>query len=763
MLGDTCHLEKVPQMQYSKQTLRHLVEGLVADKLNLNLKHCYGIGKLEVELEFRHKGCAIYAPNGVMKTSFAKTMMDIASGTKPKDLHFPDRDPTFEVKLNGEPIKKEEVFVVRSYDDKFSSDHISTLVANAQLRKKYEDVHKSIGEAKKNLDRTLKRVSGIGEKSRENIDPIIEGLTGESYYDALVSLEQELNETQISELSKADFRILFDPKVQQFLATDDVAASVHDFAQKYDEITERSPILRRNFQYHNVAQVQQQLEANNFFIAGHRISLADEETNLLEEVASDQSLKERIDREKLRVLNDEGVTKRFDEFNAKLKNKELQTFRDYITANKHLLPLLNNPDDLKRLLWLQYLLLAAGEYKAVVSEYRSGQKALAEIILDANSTRAHWDDVVADFNRRFLYLPFKLSIENKSDAILKGSAPSISFTVQDGLDSRKYAASEKQELVRALSTGESRALYLLDIMYEVFARSRQRSRTLFVFDDIADSFDYKNKFAIIDFLEDITKVEENNFIAIILTHNFDFLRTISSRGICPAHQCSLAYRKGGEIRLEPFRQSDIQSPFHKWQNRLTEPSVLVAYIPFLRNVIEYTSGSRDADGNDSDDYLQLTRMLHFKDETASIIMGDYKVVFEKYLSNCAFPHVVLELGLLEYIFTTADSCEDIDGGINLEQKIVLSLAIRVWAERYMVTRIRGNDPDYDVARRQTGDLFQTFREQFNNETRAIGLLRRVNLITPANIHINAFMYEPILDMAMGELIALYTEVKVSLQ
>ena len=81
----------------------------------------------------------------------------------------------------------------------------------------------------------------------------------------------------------------------------------------------------------------------------------------------------------------------------------------------------------------------------------------------------------------------------------------------------------------------------------------------------------------------------------------------------------------------------------------------------------------------------------------------------------------------------------------------------------MVTRIRGNDPDYDVARRQTGDLFQTFREQFNNETRAIGLLRRVNLITPANIHINAFMYEPILDMAMGELIALYTEVKVSLQ
>jgi hypothetical protein len=38
----------------------------------------------------------------------------------------------------------------------------------------------------------------------------------------------------------------------------------------------------------------------------------------------------------------------------------------------------------------------------------------------------------------------------------------------------------------------------------------------------------------------------------------------------------------------------------------------------------------------------------------------------------------------------------------------------------------------------------------------------VNLITPANIHINAFMYEPILDMGIGELVALYQDVKLNL-
>lgn len=41
----------------------------MTDTLKLNLKNCYGIGKFEAEVEFKHKGYAIYAPNGVMKVS----------------------------------------------------------------------------------------------------------------------------------------------------------------------------------------------------------------------------------------------------------------------------------------------------------------------------------------------------------------------------------------------------------------------------------------------------------------------------------------------------------------------------------------------------------------------------------------------------------------------------------------------------------------------------------------------------------------------
>lgn len=734
----------------------------MTDKLSINLRYCYGIGKLEAELDFKHKGFAIYAPNGVMKTSFAKTMIDLSEGNVPKDLHFPDRVSTCEVTLNGEALKKEEIFVVKSYDEKFSSVQLSTLLANADLRSKYEKIHQSIGDAKKTLDKALRTAAGFGERSRENLDPIIEDAFGGSYYEVLSAIENEVTETIISDLCKADYKAIFDPKVQQFLSSADVAIAVEDFAQKYDEITAQSPILRKNFQYHNVSQVQQQLEVNNFFIAGHRISLIDENTDQMEEVSSDQSLRERIEKEKLRVLNDEEVAKKFETFNSKFKNKELQTFRDYITENQFLLPMLSDLQGLKRALWIQYLRVAYDDYKTLVSEYRNGQVALTEIIREADASRVAWDAVVADFNLRFLYLPFELIIENKADAILKGSAPSIAFIIKDAGEERRYTPSEKQDLLRALSTGESRALYILDIMYEVFVRWKSRAKTLFVFDDISDSFDYKNKFAIIDFLEDVTKVEGTEFLALVLTHNFDFLRTVSSRGICPAHQCRLAFRSEDGIKLEPFTKTDIQSPFHKWQSRLAEPLILIAYIPFLRNLIEYSVGVKDADGKANADYQQLTKMLHFKDETDSITFQDYKTVFENHLVNCKFPNIDLNQIVIKYLFESADNCEYVADGINLEHKISLSIAIRIWAERYMVARIRSTEPEYDISHRQTGELFQKFKDLFNNETETIGLLRRVNLITPANIHLNAFMYEPILDMGMAELVLLYKDVKSNL-
>lgn len=87
-------------------------------KKQLTLTNCYGIKKLEKDFDFsKNDTNAIYAPNGVMKTSFAKTFKDLSLGLKPKDLIFPERETICEIKKeDGSDVTKEEVFVVEPYN-----------------------------------------------------------------------------------------------------------------------------------------------------------------------------------------------------------------------------------------------------------------------------------------------------------------------------------------------------------------------------------------------------------------------------------------------------------------------------------------------------------------------------------------------------------------------------------------------------------------------------------------------------------------------
>ncbi|GLQ36308.1 hypothetical protein GCM10007939_25920 [Amylibacter marinus] len=700
-----------------------------------------------------------------MKTSFAKTMDDLANGRTPSDLVFPDRESRHTVLWNDEEIKPDEIFVVRSYDEDYSSDEVSTLLANLELKKKYEEAHKQVATSKTVLDKRLRELAGFGSKSRENIDLHIQELAEGNYYEALKALNDELDTTPTSSISDANFKIIFDKKVQALLSNADINKTIADFSEKYTELTDSSPILRENFQYHHVTQVHQQLSNNNFFEAGHSVNLVNENGDEKIEYTSDADMLDAINSEKDRILNTPEVKSNFEKLNSKLTNKELQTFRDYITKNQHLITELQDMVGFKRKLWIQYLIQAKTEYDDLVQSYTNSQIELTEIVKQASLDRSDWDTVIEDFNRRFLHLPFQVFVENKVDVILEAKTPSIGFRFFDPESERHFGSGEKKELLRVLSTGEARALYILNIMFGTYTRWKSRKKTLFVFDDMADSFDYKNKFAIVDYLQEITVPEDSNFLAIVLTHNFDFLRTIESRGICKAAQCVLALKKNDQIVLEQFKQSDIRSPFQKWKKRINEPTIQIALIPFIRNLIEYSQGTKIESGDDGADrvenptYQTLTRMLHFKEQSETLTIGDYKTVFDHVLENCSLPDENLDKSILEYIFETADACLDAPDGINLEHKIVLSIATRIWAERYMIEKLRETDEHYEFSTKQTGEIVPDYVTAYNNQKEHIRLARRVALITPANIHINAFMYEPILDMGFDELKGLYSEVK----
>ena len=722
------------------------------NKITITFQYCYGIKKLNKEFNFSNRTFTIYAPNGSMKTSFAKTFYDYANNKETTDIAFPDRKTVRNILVDEKEIPSESVFIIEPYNADYQSEKISTLLANKELKSNYEAIHKDIDKTKVALIKKLKQLSGLTGR-KDNIEEVIENIFEQSFFDFIIDdeIEKIILSNESLTFHNIQYQIIFNDKVITFLNTKDFKTSIKDYIEKYHELIEQSPYLKREFNFYHAENIQKQLATNNFFKAGHSVNLFDGKVK--NEYSSEIELKEILESEKKKVLNNEELQKSFDGINKKLTNAELRTFRDYLLDNRDILPELASLEEFKKKIWLAYFVSQKDLFLELAKKYKDGQDKIKKLIDQAKNEETAWENVVRIFNTRFSHLPFYLKIRNKDDVILKGEVPTVDFVFRDGENEKIFE--DKNELLKILSTGEKRALYILNIIFEVEARKKEEYETLFIIDDIADSFDYKNKYAIVEYLKYMSDIDK--FYMIILTHNFDFFRTVQSRGISSYDQCLISVKNVSEIKLEQAQY--LKNPFIRdWKNNLTDAKKLIASVPFVRNIAEYTQGQNN------DDYFLLTNVLHFKNSTEGLKIRDMKQAFKNNIQNINFPDNNLDVEILDLIFNTADDCLTADEGINLENKIVLSIAIRLKAEQFMKSKISDQQflNDLDKSLNQTWNLLKKYEEEFNNEKENIEILKRVNLITPENIHINSFMYEPILDMGDGELRDLYETVKEKL-
>ena len=714
-------------------------------KLNVNLEHCYGIKKLEHELKFKHRVFAVYAPNGVMKTSFAKTMIDLSNGSEPKDIVFPDRNTVCEVTLDGNQIRSEGILVIESYREDYDFEGSSTLLASQDLKKDYDDLHKEINKTKADLIKELKQLSGL---KKDDIEKEIYRAFGKGFFDVLVDFNSEIENGTISTLSRIKYKEIYDPKVVSFLGTETFKNDIEKYIEKYDELIKVSPYFNKDFKFHNAQTIQKNLSDNKFFKGGHSVNIYDGKKDT--KYSKEEDVGTLFEKEKNKIFNNTKLKEIFSDINKKLSNEKLRSFRDYLLDNKEILPELSDLEELQKKLWMAYFIDQKKACKDLFDKYTSGQEKIKELVEDAKSEQTDWEEVIRIFNSRFSHHPFTLQVKNREDVILKNDVASIEFVFKDSLGEKKYSKEEKGDLLKVLSTGERRALYILNVIFNIEIRKKEDRDIIIVVDDIADSFDYKNKYAIIDYLKQIS--EFNKFFMIILTHNFDFLRTIEGRSIVKTHQCLMAIKSHDKIKFESFKnKTDIRNPFERWKQNLNKDLNLIASIPFVRNVIEYTEGTKD-----NNDYDTLTSILHIKRKTESLTISNLQEIYHKAIPQAIFPKKNGDENLVNLIFSTADQCLSEPEGINLENKIVLSIAIRLKAEQFMLKNISDEEP---ITSNQTSELFRRYEEEFNNELEILEVLKRVVLITPENIHLNSFMYEPILDMGDADLNKLYNDVK----
>ena len=717
------------------------------NKIHIEFENCYGIRKLTADFDFTEQSTyAVYSPNGTMKTSFAKTMSDLSQNKNSADLVFTERETKRIVQdQDSNELQPEQIFVIEPYIPSYKSNKLSTLLVNKELKEKYDLIHKSITEKKDVLIKELKPLTGLRNGIEELFSMVFTHAPDE-FYKALSRVREEVLDNDKAEFEGVIYSKIFSDKILSFLKTGDFKETILDYINKYDELISSSTYFKKGvFNHNNASVIAKNLKDNGFFKAKHTVYLNSKDEK--KEITTQAELEEVINVEKESILSNPDLVSAFDKIDAKLKaNKDLRDFRDYLILNVEILPELSNLELFESKLWISYLKICITSFENLVDEYHSGKEEIEKIVAEAKKEETDWRAVIDIFNDRF-DVPFELSVGNQDDVILKSEGPNIKFIFKEVTESK---AINEPDLLKILSNGEKRALYILNIIFEVEARKSNNQETLFVIDDIADSFDYKNKYAIIEYLKDISL--HDGFTQILLSHNFDFFRTVCSRLDMKREQKLHTIKSDDEIKFVEEKYQN--NPFNYWRSQLANNNaMLIASIPFVRNIAEYSG--------DSDGFLKLTSLLHHKSDTKNIKVSDLELMHKGILKD----QVDLSLPdgdklVVELIFEEADKISAENNEIiDLEGKVVLAIAIRLKAESHMISEINDTTFTDDIDSNQTYELVKKYTDLFQDKVREVGILHQVNLMTPENIHLNSFMYEPILDMSNVALIKLYENTK----
>lgn len=722
------------------------------NNLKVELENCYGITKFNYEFKFDDKNAfLIYASNGLMKTSFTKTFDAVINGKQPEEELF-GLTPSYTITdENSDSVNAENTFVVKSYDESYSSQNVSALLMNEALKKEYDKATKDIIDAKNEFIKT------IDIQFPKGIDFESEFIRVFETKNMLEKLEEMLNvglrQSYPINFSAINYEDLFNDKVRAFV--DKNINDLIEYKNEYETLINNCKYYSQGvFSQYNADNIGASLKDNGFFEAGHKVILNDNK-----ELSSVEEFTELFEQEKAKVFGNEKLKKKFAKIDKALsKNAQLKKFRRIIEANLELIVAIAPFNLFERKCWYGIIGNNIENIKKLINEYQKSKIEIKRIQEEANKQNRDWENVIKIFTERF-HVPFSVSIGNQEDVVLRNSIPIFEFTYTDKAQTNSTQV-ERSKLNSVLSGGEKRALYLMNIIFELEALKKQSKDYLVICDDIAESFDYKNKHAIVEYLYENCKCGDFKFI--ILTHNFDFYRTISSRLLSYDRNHSLMARfnyDDNSIYLDKGKYQ--KNVFEYWhQNIDGNKSIVLATIPFIRNIIEYTRSTNDSD------YEKLTCLLHYKkyatiptdkitmDELNRIIKtvwGDVNILSTYDSCNYIYQAIIDEA---KTISSTPDN-----GSLDLEEKIVLLMACRLLGEKIMIEALLDNgitsQQISSITKNQTSELAKMYEKKFGINDEIFKIVRQILLFTSENIHLNSFMYEPLIDTSPSELKSLY--------
>ena len=740
-------------------------------EIRLNLENCFGIKKLSETINYSNNNAAIiYAPNGTMKSSLAKTFEAIRDNTRIEEKIYGLRSSCSITDENNVEISKEQVIVINPFNEN-AYENQGLLMANETLRKKYLGIYNSIESKKMSLYSKIKEK--FGYSTRQNFDvrnTMLNdwGLMPKEEYACLNIIKESLHDSTMTcllEEDDLDYALLFNEKVNSMMKTGRTGELLEEYEKKYKELVDNSLYMQQGvIDHNNYENISNVLGSNGFFVANHEVILNAKDGSASIVIRQQKELNDLIRKEKEQVLNSKEIKDLFEKINKTIsKNKDTLAFNAFLQSHPDIIVEYKDIDLFKKKVWIKAF--ACYEYllNEVMDEYNKAQVDLKKLRDEAKEQVTDWKKALDLFKDRF-FVPFSIEPSNQEDVILNMELPSFKYIFSDGRGEKEVS---KENLLNILSTGERRAYYILNMIFQILVAKKRGKESIVILDDISESFDYKNKYAIVEYIRDISEYKDDNnnkiFKILLLTHNFDFYRTISSRITKPVDSY-IAFRDSDKIKFETGQYTkNIFMHYKKTLSEKYSDNIMLASIPFVRNLIEYT------EGDDNEDYLTLTSILHYKKNTKTITLMQIQDIFNKYWYKNKNKAISFAAGreeelIYDIIMKESNNIADIEK-LEIENKLILSMAIRLKGELYMQDKIMSVVPngqsiveDIFCKKNQSAWLIKAYKENINDER--MNILEIVAMITPENIHLNSFMFEPILDMSLKYLYKIYNEIKL---
>lgn len=725
-------------------------------EISINLQNCFGIKEFNHKFSFdKNKVQLIYAPNGTMKTSFSNTMKFLSeqSKIKPKDLLNEESKAVYEVKVDGINIEPKSIFVADCEEEYDPSHACVNILASAKLKQQYDDIYNSLSAQKQELISKLVSVSRSSDCEKELVHTF-----KQNDDDTIFSVLEKLSEEVEEGMPYYDFKYndIFDKgnKIKDFIEKH--KENLKTYFDQYKSLLENSTFFKSSGDYvfgtYQATQLENSVKDGHFFGVNHKITLCDGR-----EIKTNDDLIEIIEKEKKQILNNAKLQKTFETITKSIdKNEELRGLKSILETHPDWVLDLLNYEEFRKKVWKGHL--SKNELLELLRNYNKAyqeKKAeLQKILNAANEEQDRWKDIINIYNARF-HVPFIVSIENQKDVVLNMDGARLNFSYVDG-NGKEYPK-EKKQLLAILSKGEQRAFAIMQLLFEFESRKSEKQASLIIMDDIADSFDYQNKYAIIEYIKDLASDANNTFNLIILTHNYDFYRTVSSRLNIGGKNLHMAQRlPNDEIKISQGQyKGDIYANVFLKQN--DNPKIFISMIPFVRNLIEYTKGAKDKS------YLLLTSCLHHKSDTKDITEEQVIDIMNDYTQGSKMMRQRSETKIYSTIIGTANNIineQNIDS-IKIENKIVLSIAIRILAEEYLFNKLTSASfkaDDLFNMRSPLGNWTGEYKKHYPDDPNKY-IIEKVNMMTPEVIHVNSFMFEPLIDMSIYHLKKLYKDIK----